>query len=76
MQPAGLRTRSVEAGKLANLRLGRIGLATSAPLQLGHMLLSLSVAQVEQKVHSKEQMRASVDSGGRSKSQHSQFGLN
>ena len=28
-----------------------------------------------QKVHSNEQMRASVESGGRSLSQHSQFGL-
>jgi len=29
-----------------------------------------------QKVHSKEQIRASVESGGKSLSQHSQFGRN
>ena len=37
--------------------------------------LKLSVAQGVQKVHSKEQIRASVESGGRSLSQHSQEGL-
>lgn len=34
------------------------------------------MAQPEQKVHSKEQILASVDSGGRSLSQHSQLGRN
>jgi hypothetical protein len=33
-------------------------------------------AQSTQKVHSKLQMRASAESGGRSRSQHSQFGFN
>ncbi|URQ62673.1 hypothetical protein LQ939_08475 [Pantoea alhagi] len=34
------------------------------------------MAQLRQKVHSKEQIIASGDSGGKSQSQHSQFGLN
>ena len=76
MQPVGLRTLSVEAGNLANFALGRIGLATNSPPQLGHMLLSFWVAQAKQKVHSKEQIRASEESGGKSLSQHSQFGRN
>lgn len=52
---------------------GRLGRARSSPPQFGHFP-SFS-AQLAQKVHSKEQMRASVDSGGRSFPQHSQQGL-
>src|SRR5207249_11441033 len=37
---------------------------------------SFSSAQEAQKVHSNEHIKASVDSGGRSRSQHSQFGRN
>jgi hypothetical protein len=33
-------------------------------------------AQSRQNVHSKEQIRASSEAGGKSRSQHSQFGLN
>lgn len=68
-------TRIVEAGLLSNLSLGRIGLGEKPPLQLGHTLFKIPLMQSLQKVHSNEQMHASVDSGGRSLSQYSQFGL-
>ena len=73
-QPPGLKMRFVEAGLLASLPAGRLGLATSSPPQLGQMPISTVWAQETQKVHSNEQMRASPDSGGRSRSQHSQLG--
>jgi len=38
------------------------------------MPASRRVAQSTQKVHSKEQIRASVEAGGKSRSQRSQFG--
>ena len=48
----------------------------AAPIrpQLGHRPPSTPSAQSTQNVHSKEQMRAAGLSGGRSQSQHSQFG--
>lgn len=67
--------RWVDAGLLASLVAGRRGRATNSPPQLGHLPPSRSPAQGAQNVHSKEQIRASVDSGGRSLSQHSQLGL-
>ena len=73
-QPAGLKTRSVEAGNLSSLAAGRRGRATNSPPQLGHCARSTPLAHGSQNVHSKEQMRASADSGGRSRLQHSQFG--
>ena len=73
-QPPGLKMRSVEAGLFSSLHAGRLGLTTSSPPQLGQMPISTVWAQETQKVHSNEQMRASPDSGGRSQSQHSQFG--
>jgi hypothetical protein len=73
-QPAGLNTRSLEAGNLPSLATGRRGRATSSPPQLGHCPRSTPLAHGSQNVHSKEQMRASADSGGRSRLQHSQFG--
>jgi hypothetical protein len=57
-------------------RTGRIGRGTNPPPQFGHTLSSLRSTQSEQKVHSKEQMRATVDSGGKSLSQYSQLGRN
>ena len=66
--------RSVEAGYLASLLAGRRGRATNSPPQLGHLPLSTVSAQDAQNVHSNEQMRASVDSGGKSLPQHSQMG--
>jgi hypothetical protein len=74
-QPDGLRWRSVAAGKRARAAGGRIGRRTSSPPQFGQIPASLSAAQVAQKVHSNEQILASCESGGRSRSQHSQFGL-
>jgi hypothetical protein len=67
--------RSVDAGLLVSLFAGRRGRATSSPPQFGHLPPSFSSAQRAQKVHSKEQMRASGESACRSRSQHSQFGL-
>lgn len=73
-QPSGLRTRFVEAGYFSSMRAGRTGRRTSSPPQFGQVPASTPSAQRRQKVHSKVQMRASVLSGGRSASQHSQFG--
>ena len=73
-QPAGLTMRSVEAGNLASLAVGRRGRTTSSPPQFGHSPPSKRLVQASQNVHSNEQMRASVDSGGRSRLQHSQLG--
>lgn len=74
-QPSGLYTRSVEGGLLASLSAGRRGRDTSSPPQLGHMKLSLDDAHAWQNVHSNEQIKASVESAGKSVSQHSQLGL-
>lgn len=74
--PCGLKIRLVEGGFCASLSDGRRGLATSSPPQFGQVPPSIDSAHVAQKVHSKEQMRASVDSGGKSRSQHSQPGRN
>ena len=74
-QPAGLKTRSVEAGNLASLLAGRRGRVTSSPPQLGHRPPSTPLAHDSQNVHSNEQIRAFVESGARSRLQHSQFGL-
>ena len=74
MQPPDLSTRSTEAGDRASLAAGRRGRATSSPPQFGHMPCSTEVAHASQNVHSNEQIRASIDSGGRSRSQHSQLG--
>ena len=74
-QPSGLNTRSVLPGYLASLSAGLLGRATNSPPQLGQRPLSFVSAHDAQKVHSNEQTRASVASGGRSLLQHSQFGL-
>ena len=76
LHPSGLNTRSVDAGNSISLFAGRRGLLTNSPLQFGHFPLRTESAHEEQKVHSKEHIRASDDSGGRSLSQHSQFGFN
>src|SRR5688572_3112179 len=75
-QPCGFSTRCVEAGYFASLSTGRRGRATSSPPQFGHLPFSTVVTHDAQNVHSNEQMSASLDSGGRSLSQHSQFGRN
>jgi hypothetical protein len=75
LQPCGLNFRSVEAGNLASFSLGRIGRRSNSPPQFGQRPPSRVSAHVLQKVHSNEQITASIDSGGRSLSQHSQLGL-
>jgi len=75
LQLSGLYFRSVEAGYLASFSAGRRGRETSSPPQFGHLPWRMSWVQERQKVHSKEQMNASVDFGGRSRLQHSQLGL-
>jgi hypothetical protein len=70
-----LTIRRVDAGWRASRSFGRIGRRTSSPLQLGQRPASTPSAQSRQKVHSKEQMRASSEWGGKSRSQHSQLGL-
>ena len=76
LQPAAFNTRLVDAGVLASLLAGRRGLIKSSPPQLGHIPPSTPCAQATQNVHSNEQIRASMESGGKSLSQHSQPGLN
>lgn len=66
--------RSIDAGLVASLLAGRIGLATKLPPQFGHFPCSTVSTQDAQKVHSNEQIRASVDSGGSALPQHSQDG--
>jgi hypothetical protein len=70
-----LRYRSVAAGYFASIAGGRIGRLTKLPWQFGHMPANTVAAQAAQNVHSKVQIRASGLSGGRSRSQHSQFGF-
>jgi hypothetical protein len=53
---------------------GRIGRAVRLPPQFGQTPHRTVSTQPLQKVHSNEQIIASADSGGRSLSQHSQFG--
>jgi len=67
-------TRRVEAGFFASFSAGRRGRATSSPPQFGHRPFNTFCAHSAQNVHSNEQIRACADSGGRSRSQHSQFG--
>jgi hypothetical protein len=66
--------RSVEAGNCANFSGGRRGLRTSSPPQFGQRYCNTVPTQCEQNVHSKEQIIASDESGGRSRLQHSQLG--
>ena len=70
----GLTKRSVDAGYFSSIAGGRIGRRTSSPPQLGQMPSNTSSAQSAQNVHSYVQILASRLSGGRSRSQHSQFG--
>lgn len=75
-QPAAFLVRVVDAGCFFNNAPVRRGRMRSSPLQVGHLPPSGPSAHDEQNVHSNEQIRASLDSGGRSLSQHSQFGRN
>ena len=73
--PPFFRTRSVDAGYFDKSPAGRRGRTTSSPPQLGHSPDRMSDEHFAQYVHSKEHIRASADSGGKSVSQHSQLGL-
>jgi hypothetical protein len=64
----------VAAGYFAKAAVGRTGRRTSSPEQLGQTPFNRSRVQVGQNVHSNEQIIASA-AGGKSASQHSQFGL-
>ena len=72
-------TRFADGGRLAtdspgrHSVAGRIGRGTNPPPQFGQTFCSVVATQSAQNVHSKEQMRASVEAGARSRSQHSQF---
>ena len=72
--PAGLNSRNVDAGYFSSFAAGRRGRCTSSPPQFGHVPRRTCVAQSSQNVHSKVQIVACVESGGKSRSQHSQFG--
>jgi hypothetical protein len=73
-------TRRVAEGRLASDTpdrhsfTGRMGRGTNPPPQLGQTLCKMFTTQSAQNVHSKLQIRASVEDGGRSRSQHSQLG--
>jgi hypothetical protein len=56
--------------------MGRIGRGTRSPPQLGQSPPSRRSTHSRQNVHSNEQIIASVAAGGKSLSQHSQFGRN
>jgi hypothetical protein len=75
VHPSGRTTLSVEAGYFASFSAGRRGRATSSPPQLGQRFMSVVSAHWAHKVHSKEQMRASTESGAKSRPQHSQLGF-
>ena len=76
IHPLSFKTRLVDAGLFFNASTGLLGRGTKLPPQLGHILFRTPSTQLVQKVHSNVQMCASVDSGGKSLSQHSQFGRN
>jgi len=65
----------VAAGNASNSATGLIGRLTSSPLQFGQAPAKWVCAHGAQKVHSKLQIIASWEAGGKSRSQHSQFGL-
>jgi hypothetical protein len=74
------KIRLVEDGRFATESpgrhsvAGRIGRGTKPPPQFGQTLKRTLSTQSAQKVHSYEQIRAMIDTGGRSRSQYSQFG--
>jgi hypothetical protein len=65
----------VDGGLFNNLSAGRRGRRSSSPPQLGQTPFNCVSTQLTQKVHSKEQIRASTESGGKPMLQHSQLGL-
>jgi hypothetical protein len=69
-----LNTRSVDAGYFVSAPPTRLGRATSSPPQFGQRPFRTPSAHDRQNVHSNEHIRASVESGRRSRLQHSQLG--
>ena len=67
--------RFVDAGLFFNAAAGRIGRWTRLPEQFGQIWFKTFSVQFKQNVHSKVQIIAFVDSGGKFWSQHSQLGL-
>ena len=63
-----------DAGYFASLAAGRIGLGEKLPPQFGQIPPSSDATHALQKVHSKVQIIASGESGGRSRPQLSQSG--
>jgi hypothetical protein len=57
-----------------SMSAGRRGRTVNSPPQLGQTPWSFVFTQSAQNVHSKVQMRASGDSAGKSRLQHSQLG--
>lgn len=72
--PCFLLMRFLEAGNFSSILVGLIGRFTRLPPQFGHTWFKTDFAHSMQKVHSKVQMTASCDDGGRSLSQFSQLG--
>ena len=72
-QPSGLKTRFVEAGNFASLPSDGSGDGRAPRRNWDRRPRSLRV-QSTQNVHSNVQIRASAESGGRSRSQHSHPG--
>lgn len=64
----------VDAGYFPSKLAGRMGRGCRLPSQLGHWLCKILAAQSAQKVHSKLQITASVEEGGRALPQFSQQG--
>jgi hypothetical protein len=73
--PADFSTLSVEAGKFDSADAGLMGRSTRLPLQLGQIKFSKFSAHALQNVHSKLQIIALSESGGKFLLQHSQLGL-
>jgi hypothetical protein len=67
-----LNVRSVAGGYFTSIAAGRIGRAEKLPPQFGQRPFKRVSTQSRQNVHSKVQIIASVASGGKSLSQHSQ----
>jgi hypothetical protein len=70
----GLLTTFVVAGFFSSLPFGRIGREHKPPPQLGHTFASTVSTQSLQKVHSKLQIMARVESGGSAMAHASQLG--
>jgi len=73
-QPFSLTTRLVEAGYLSSNSARRGGRGVNPSPQFGQTPCKRFSTQSAQKVHSNEQIIASIESGGKSLAQHSHNG--